>query len=996
MESYQSLSNANAKLNYGPNNNNNNNNGTDVGTGTERKMTLSRSLTQPQGTSEYMVRDRDTIASVAAKFQTTPSELARINKIIGRFIFPGQTLYVPKRNQDSEKGNSGSSSNNNNDDDVPPNTPNESRTSSNSDSVPDSPLPGHAKRIINNPSLFPLNNKEFQHGQLHQTSSSPISTFESSSSNPINSTLTEVADNTGKAIVQPVQQIDPADRECLERFLKIGVRHITDGQGVVTGVLLITPNALMFDPNVSDPLVIEHGPELYGVTIPMDSVLKSAIYTDIAHMRVKHAPEMMPTVPKPAVYYASDDDAANIFEENIASVYAKKSPAQFDTIITEQAEEDEIAETTKKDETLLKEQNIADLNVKSSSQTELSNEEDTFEDAQESVSEDKSENIERLSNERRMEEEISIDLTETSDIGSFDQNRSDFINVSTDEERLCPDLLGTSPQQSNRLSSYFQSKLALSERHSAPLSGADQRTTPPPLVSAVSAEESNDFTSNKRRSASGESKREQMLKRFSNPVDAIGSITKSGINSGINVTKTGFNATKTGISTGLNATKSGINTGIMATKTGLTSGLNATKTGFNKVLSTPKNLMDFSSGLVRDAKGALGTGSKSDNDLSDKAKSEMESNFGYMNMVDTKIDALENFDKLIPKPARHSKDPPLYLCIRMGKHKKTLKKDQRFSPTYSFGKKKYEREYWFSVPKDKAKSLYHFFKKWAPEVYGDVDDLKGCEERGLEPITTDDELECDDEPEDESTSKDGTEKSSDDKENDSQKLNVNKTKFWRRRSPLNFLKLVEDHFSTEGMANDWNISNSSEEYSFAERFGAEPSEPILPDINGQTELLTVDIIRNLSKHLPARAEGYAWTLIYSTSIHGFSLNTLYREMKHVDTPVLFIIEDTFGAKFGSLLSTTLQPSDHFYGTGETFLFTFYPDFACYPWTGENLFFIKGNADSFSVGAGEGNFGLWLDGDLYHGSSHPCKTFGNTTLSSGEDFVVKSIECWGFF
>lgn len=55
MESYQSLSNANAKLNYGPNNNNNNNNGTDVGTGTERKMTLSRSLTQPQGTSEYMV-----------------------------------------------------------------------------------------------------------------------------------------------------------------------------------------------------------------------------------------------------------------------------------------------------------------------------------------------------------------------------------------------------------------------------------------------------------------------------------------------------------------------------------------------------------------------------------------------------------------------------------------------------------------------------------------------------------------------------------------------------------------------------------------------------------------------------------------------------------------------------------------------------------------------------------------------------------------------------
>lgn len=51
-----------------------------------------------------------------------------------------------------------------------------------------------------------------------------------------------------------------------QRFLKINVRHITDGQGVVSGVLLVTPNAVMFDPNVSDTLVIEHGPEAYGVS----------------------------------------------------------------------------------------------------------------------------------------------------------------------------------------------------------------------------------------------------------------------------------------------------------------------------------------------------------------------------------------------------------------------------------------------------------------------------------------------------------------------------------------------------------------------------------------------------------------------------------------------------------------------------------------------------------------------------------------------------------
>lgn len=122
------------------------------------------------------------------------------------------------------------------------------------------------------------------------------------------------------------------------------------------------------------------------------------------------------------------------------------------------------------------------------------------------------------------------------------------------------------------------------------------------------------------------------------------------------------------------------------------------------------------------------------------------------------------------------------------------------------GRKKYEREYWFSVPKEKSKNLYHFFQKWAPEVYGDVDTLSGCEARGLEPINTDDEGE-EEEEEAEEVEEEKRTGAQEDKENDGQKLNVvnSKSKFWRRRSPLNFLKLVEDHFSTEGMSTDWNV-----------------------------------------------------------------------------------------------------------------------------------------------------------------------------------------------
>lgn len=90
-----------------------------------------------------------------------------------------------------------------------------------------------------------------------------------------------------------------------ERFLKINVRHITDGQGVVSGVLLVTPNAVMFDPNVIDPLVIEHGPEAYGVIAPMEFVVNAAIYNDIAHMRVGHVETNLSE--KQEIYYPKNE-----------------------------------------------------------------------------------------------------------------------------------------------------------------------------------------------------------------------------------------------------------------------------------------------------------------------------------------------------------------------------------------------------------------------------------------------------------------------------------------------------------------------------------------------------------------------------------------------------------------------------------------------------------------------------------------------------------------
>jgi len=38
----------------------------------------------------------------------------------------------------------------------------------------------------------------------------------------------------------------------------------------------------MFDPSVSDPLVLEHGPDDYHVAAPVDSIMQITIYEDIA------------------------------------------------------------------------------------------------------------------------------------------------------------------------------------------------------------------------------------------------------------------------------------------------------------------------------------------------------------------------------------------------------------------------------------------------------------------------------------------------------------------------------------------------------------------------------------------------------------------------------------------------------------------------------------------------------------------------------------------
>ncbi|POI33117.1 hypothetical protein CIB84_003130 [Bambusicola thoracicus] len=158
--------------------------------------------------------------------------------------------------------------------------------------------------------------------------------------------------------------------------------------------------------------------------------------------------------------------------------------------------------------------------------------------------------------------------------------------------------------------------------------------------------------------------------------------------------------------------------------------------------------------------------------------------------------------------------------------------------------------------------------------------------------------------------------------------------------------------------------------------------------------LSEPTLPQLGPHLPTRLRQQPWSLLYCTARDGFSLRTLYRCTSQLSSPALLLIRDTEAQAFGAFSTSPIHVSNGFYGTGETFLFSFSPELKVFRWTGRNSFFLKGDVDLLMVGGGSGKFGLWLDGDLHHGGSCPCETFNNESLSPRGEFCIRDLEVWG--
>ncbi|XP_056330669.1 oxidation resistance protein 1a isoform X2 [Danio aesculapii] len=317
-----------------------------------------------------------------------------------------------------------------------------------------------------------------------------------------------------------------------------------------------------------------------------------------------------------------------------------------------------------------------------------------------------------------------------------------------------------------------------------------------------------------------------------------------------------------------------------------------------------------------------------------------------------------------------------FLCLRVGKAMKKTFVSNASASMQQYAQRDRKHEYWFAVPQERSDHLYVFFIQWSPDVFGD----------GLGSISRDPGFIV-------------VKKIEESEANEEQQREENSEKEWEVVSWTEYHRRI-DALNSEDLRSLCKRLQITTKEDVNSKHGTsitaslEP-ETFKPNLNEPSDLLEAEQIEKLAKHLPPRTIGYPWNLAFSTSKHGMSIKTLYRAMQDQDSPMLLVIKDSDGQIFGALASEPFKVSEGFYGTGETFLFTFYPEFEAYKWTGDNLFFIKGDMDSLAFGGGSGEFGLWLDGDLYHGRNHSCKTFGNPMLSMKEDFFVQDIEIWSF-
>uniref|UniRef100_A0A0P6JHH2 Oxidation resistance protein 1 n=1 Tax=Heterocephalus glaber TaxID=10181 RepID=A0A0P6JHH2_HETGA len=788
----------------------------------EKKDGRRMSFQKPKGTLEYTVESRDSLNSIALKFDTTPNELVQLNKLFSRSVVTGQVLYVPD--------------------------------------------PEYVSSAESSPSLSPISPLSPTSSEAEFDKTANLDAVHPKEATP-SSTL------TGIRLAQVVSSTSEEEEAFTEKFLKINCKYITVGKGTVSGVLLVTPNNIMFDPHKADPLVQENGCEEYGIMCPMEEVMSAAMCRDILDSEVKES-----------------------------------FPGEIDLL-------------SGKDFCHLKK--IKEMNTKEIDLRTRDAGIDSASTAPRSMEEGLSEDV-------FMESELSAIREEHVSSDKSSGTSSDSVQT------VCQTEVGgltAQPESSNP-----PAHLKANTGHSAKGVGAVSNERD--LSHLEMASQDGERVTDKLQEASGPTEASPIVKGHTDqgPLPHEHSLQQD-------------RGGRENLSCG-EATE-------FEQKQTIDKGQEGKEQSWNSETEVEELRKLWKTHTMQQTK-------QHRENIQQVSQKEMKHKTAS---TDGHVEG-----SAAPEEKRRHRLHK-FLCLRVGKPMRKTFVSQASATMQQYAQRDKKHEYWFAVPQERTDHLYAFFIQWSPEIYAE-DIGEYTREPGFIVVKKTEESETNEDPTSQAAARDWEV--------------VSVAEYHRRIDALNTEELRTLCRRLQITTRE-DISSKQAAPAKAEL----ESESFRPNLSDPSELLQPDHIEKLTKHLPPRTIGYPWTLVYGTGKHGTSLKTLYRAMAGLDTPVLLVIKDSDGQVFGALASEPFKVSDGFYGTGETFVFTFCPEFEVFKWTGDNMFFIKGDMDSLAFGGGGGEFALWLDGDLYHGRSHSCKTFGNHTLSKKEDFFIQDIEIWSF-
>ncbi len=88
-----------------------------------------------------------------------------------------------------------------------------------------------------------------------------------------------------------------------------------------------------------------------------------------------------------------------------------------------------------------------------------------------------------------------------------------------------------------------------------------------------------------------------------------------------------------------------------------------------------------------------------------------------------------------------------------------------------------------------------------------------------------------------------------------------------------------------------------------------------------SDIITEDMLIQLGSKLSPLLRVREWDVVFRTHVDGVSFHTFYKNVASCNPTIIFV-QDITNTVFGAFASETWQPCSHFYGTGESFLFSF--------------------------------------------------------------------------